>query len=77
MRRTMPKAKALELLGGSAQAAAAEISITHTAVCKWPDVLPPRITDRVTAAIARRVLPAMVLGLEEPKLSRRTKARTR
>ncbi len=73
MRRTMPKAKAIELLGGSIHSAADEIDISYTAVKKWPDELPDRITDRVTAAIARRLLPAKVLGLDEPKQRRRAK----
>lgn len=73
----MPKAKALELLGGTFHTAAAEIDISYTAVSKWPDELPKRITDRVTAAIARRLLPAKALGLDEPKQRRRPKASAR
>lgn len=53
----MLKAKAIELLGGSVTAAAEAIGISYQAVDKWPDNLPPRIEDRVIAAIARRRLP--------------------
>lgn len=50
----MQKTKAIELLGGTTTAAAEAIGITYQAVDKWPDELPPRIEDRVIAAIARR-----------------------
>lgn len=76
----MRKSKALELLGGKVEseveaiaAAAKAIDISYQAVQKWPDPLPPRIADRVQAAIARRLLPAKVLGLEKPKQRRRAK----
>lgn len=59
----MRKSKALELLGGSTASAAEAIGISFQAVEKWPDPLPPRIADRVQAAIARRVLPPHVLGM--------------
>lgn len=49
----MQKTQAIQLLGGSISAAAAAIGITYKAVHKWPDLLTPRIADRVTAAIAR------------------------
>ncbi len=49
----MDKTKAIELLGGSVAAAAAKLGVSYQAVDKWPDVLPPRIADRVVAAVAR------------------------
>ena len=54
----MRKAKALELLGGSIASAARAIGVTYQAVDKWPDDLPPRIADRVLAAVARDRLAA-------------------
>lgn len=67
----MRKSKALELLGDGAateieaiKAVAKAIDASYQAVQKWPDPLPPRIADRVQAAIARRLLPARVLGIE-------------
>ena len=59
----MRKSKALELLGGTTATAAEAIGISYQAVEKWPDPLPPRIADRVQAAIARRMLPPHVLGI--------------
>lgn len=50
---TMNKSKALELLGGSVTAAAKAIGITPQAVTQWPEELPPRISDRVHAAVTR------------------------
>jgi molybdenum-dependent DNA-binding transcriptional regulator ModE len=50
----MFKQKAIELLGGSITAAAEAIGITYQAVNKWPEQLPPRIEDRVMAAISRK-----------------------
>jgi transcriptional repressor of cell division inhibition gene dicB len=50
----MNKAEALRLLGGTLTAAAAEIGISPQAVNDWPEVLPPRIADRVLAALYRR-----------------------
>lgn len=55
----MLKTKAIELLGGSTSAAATAIGISYQAVDKWPDVLPPRIADRVYAAIARKAMPEL------------------
>ena len=53
------KTKALEMLGGSVTSAAAAIGITPQAVTQWPDDLPPRIADRVHAALARIQAPAL------------------
>lgn len=49
----MKKQDAIELLGGTVTAAAEAIAISYHAVYKWPDVLTPRIADRVQAAHAR------------------------
>lgn len=49
----MLKTKAIELLGGSVSAAAEAIGVSYQAVDKWPDELPPRIADRVQAALWR------------------------
>jgi hypothetical protein len=61
----MQKAKAIELLGGTVTAAAQAIGISYHAVDKWPDPLPPRIEDRVIAAIARKHLPSELIGQEQ------------
>ena len=53
----MQKLKAIELLGGTIPAAAEAIGISYQAVNQWPDELPPRIADRVYAAVARKQLP--------------------
>jgi hypothetical protein len=58
----MEKAKAIELLGGTVSAAAEAIGITYHAVDKWPETLPPRIADRVQAALARKHLPPELIG---------------
>jgi hypothetical protein len=49
----MDKAEAIRLLGGTNTAAAERIGITVQAVGQWPNTLPPRIADRVWAALAR------------------------
>lgn len=49
----MLKTKAIEMLGGSVSAAAEAIGVSYQAVDKWPDELPPRIADRVQAALWR------------------------
>jgi len=55
----MEKQKALELLGGSVSSAAKEIGVSYQAVDKWPAQLPPRIADRVMAAVARKRFPGL------------------
>ena len=50
----MDKETAIKLLGGTPTLAAAAIGITAQAVSDWPDVLPPRISDRVQAALYRQ-----------------------
>jgi hypothetical protein len=49
----MDKTQAIAALGGSITAAAEAIGVTYQAVDKWPDQLPPRIADRVQAALWR------------------------
>ena len=58
----MLKAKAIELLGGTTASAAREVGVSYQAVDKWPPVLPRRIADRVLAAVARKHLPASLIG---------------
>ncbi len=50
----MGKDQAIQMLGGTIEVAAKAIGISYQAVSKWPDVLPPRIADRVIAAYARK-----------------------
>ena len=50
----MDKHNAIALLGGSPSQAAAMIGISAAAVAQWPAVLPPRIADRVQAALWRK-----------------------
>lgn len=59
----MDKQKAIQLLGGSVSAAASKLGVSYQAIDKWPDVLPPRIADRVVAAIARDHLDPEVLAM--------------
>lgn len=54
----MLKSKAIELLGGTTVSAAKAVGISYQAVDKWPEELPPRIADRVLAAVARERLGA-------------------
>jgi transcriptional repressor of cell division inhibition gene dicB len=49
----MEKQKAIEMLGGSVSLAAKKIGVSYQAVRKWPEVLSPRVADRVVAAMAR------------------------
>jgi hypothetical protein len=50
---SMDKHEAIKRLGGTALEAARAVGITLQAVRKWPNQLPPRIADRVVAALAR------------------------
>jgi hypothetical protein len=54
----MEKAEAIRLLGGTVAAVAEAIGISPQAVSLWPDTLPPRIADRVQAALYRKGQPA-------------------
>jgi hypothetical protein len=55
----MRKSSALDFFGGPVKTAAA-IGINPQAVSDWPEMLPPRIADRVIAAAVRagREVPA-------------------
>lgn len=50
----MKKDEAIEILGGSVSSAAKAIGVSYQAVAKWPEVLTPRVADRVIAAAARK-----------------------
>lgn len=50
----MLKSEAIELLGGTPTEAARAIGITSQAIGQWPEVLSPRIEDRVLAALQRK-----------------------
>ena len=49
----MNKIEAIHLLGGSVAKAAEAIGINSQAISQWPEILPPRISDRVEAALWR------------------------
>ncbi len=49
----MEKSEAIDLLGGTRTSAAKAIGVKPQAISGWPDVLPPRIADRVQAALWR------------------------
>ncbi len=49
----MLKRTAFELLGGSASEVARHVGVSVSAVGQWPEELPPRIADRVLAALYR------------------------
>lgn len=49
----MRKSEAINLLGGTATAAAHSIGVTVSAITQWPEVLPQRLADRVQAALWR------------------------
>lgn len=61
--RRMDKTLAIDMLGGTVVSAAQAIGISYQAVEKWPNPLPPRIADRVLAAMARKHLPPELIGL--------------
>ena len=60
----MEKLRAIELLGGTVTSAANACGVTPSAVSQWPAELPKNIEDRVLAALARKHLPAELLGTE-------------
>jgi len=66
---SMLKTKAIELLGGTAHSAADAIGVTYQAVVKWPDHLPPRLIDRVIAALVKQKkrVPSELLRSSEAK----------
>jgi hypothetical protein len=47
------KTEAIAMLGGSVKSTAQAIGCTVQAVHKWPEILSPRIADRVIAAQTR------------------------
>jgi hypothetical protein len=49
----MNKTTAIKLLGGEPSLVAKAIGISEQAISKWPDVLSPKIADRVEAAYHR------------------------
>lgn len=49
----MNKDEAISLLGGSVAKAADAIGINSQAISQWPAELPPRLADRVQAALYR------------------------
>ena len=55
----MKKSDGIEILGGTPGLAAAAIGVSPQAVSDWPDVLPPRISDRILAAWARKNVPSL------------------
>jgi len=63
--RAMDKQKAIETFG-SVTSLATAIEIAPQAVSKWPDPLPPRISDRVLAACVRQGIDPSPL-LDSPK----------
>lgn len=56
MRRDEPlkKLDAIRMCGGTTVTTARLIGVTKSAVSQWPDPLPPRIADRVYAALYRQ-----------------------
>lgn len=52
----------MELLGGTPTAVAEAIGVSPSAISQWPEVLPPRLADRVLAALARKHLPPEMIG---------------
>lgn len=55
----MLKQTAIELLGGTPSALARAVGVSLQAVQQWPDELPPRLSDRVQAALYRRDHPEL------------------
>lgn len=62
----MTKDEAIRLLGGTTPCAADEVGVTVQAVQQWPDELPPRIADRVQAALWRKANGISKPGREQP-----------
>lgn len=54
----MTKTEAINLLGGTSAALARAVGITPASVSEWPEELPPRIADRVQAALWRKTYQA-------------------
>ena len=49
----MTKKEAIDALGGTHALAAQAIGVSRPAIYRWPDLLTPRIQDRVVAAQLR------------------------
>jgi hypothetical protein len=66
----MLKSEAIHLLGGEVATAAEMLGISYQAVDKWPDALPPRISDRVLGACLRHGIAVpchlLAVGRESP-----------
>lgn len=62
----MKKEHAIERLGGSVASAAAAIGISSSAISQWPEVLPPRLEDRMLAAFVRKQHPKVVREFTAP-----------
>ena len=64
----MLKSQAIELLGPDLSSAAEAVGISYQAVKKWPELLPPRISDRVLGVCVRKGIevPAHFLKPNQP-----------
>lgn len=67
----MKKDDAIRFFGTQAELARA-VGVSRSAVSQWPQELPPRVSDRVTAAMLRRVAKEngaldVVLGLAKSR----------
>jgi transcriptional regulator with XRE-family HTH domain len=62
----MNKETAIKLLGGTITQAAEAVGVSASAVSQWPNALPPRISDRVLAVLARRYLSPDLLRDPKP-----------
>lgn len=62
----MTKDEAISLLGGSVAKAAEAIGINPQAISQWPASLPPRLADRVQAALYRMHLAAQAQAASKP-----------
>lgn len=66
----MLKSQAIELLGPDLSSAAEAVGISYQAVKKWPELLPPRISDRVLGVCVRKGIqvPAHFLKPNPPQV---------
>jgi len=58
----MFKYEAIQVLGGSVAETAKALGVTYQAVSQWPEILSPRIADRVQAALWRKQHPLPVMA---------------
>ena len=65
----MDKSEAIRLLGGTVTDAAKAIGVSTQAISLWPEKLPPRIADRVQAALWRRVASVVSLPASSPSIA--------